>query len=260
VVLVWPVLPVLPVLPEFSVLPAEKPAMAVQVAQAPAPPAPPQAPATDLASLQAQVAELQIQLSGLQAQWRGLRNQLDEMLRNNPARPGVQQQWADVGIQIARVEGQIAGLQARIAQQQGRPFGITVLPPPMRRPVDRNFMGPGAFVLLLALVLPLSIGWARRIARGGRQETPSLSSDQTSRFERLEQAVDAIAIEVERISEGQRFVTKILAERPARATVAEQGDAPAADPAAARALGAGPAEPIPVAEREGVRQRISTPR
>jgi hypothetical protein len=29
----------------------------------------------------------------------------------------------------------------------------------------------------------------------------------------MEQAMDAIAVEVERIAEGQRFVTKLLAER-----------------------------------------------
>jgi hypothetical protein len=33
------------------------------------------------------------------------------------------------------------------------------------------------------------------------------------RLARLEQAVEAIALEVERISEGQRFTTKLLAER-----------------------------------------------
>ena len=33
------------------------------------------------------------------------------------------------------------------------------------------------------------------------------------RMARLEQAVEAIALEVERISEGQRFTTKLLAER-----------------------------------------------
>jgi hypothetical protein len=32
---------------------------------------------------------------------------------------------------------------------------------------------------------------------------------------RLEQAVEAIALEVERISEGQRFTTKLLADRAA---------------------------------------------
>jgi hypothetical protein len=34
-----------------------------------------------------------------------------------------------------------------------------------------------------------------------------------ARFERLEQAVESIAIEMERVSEGQRFVTKLLIDR-----------------------------------------------
>jgi|SRR6267378_573340 hypothetical protein len=33
------------------------------------------------------------------------------------------------------------------------------------------------------------------------------------RLERIEQAVDAIAIEMERVSEGQRFTTRLLADR-----------------------------------------------
>jgi hypothetical protein len=37
------------------------------------------------------------------------------------------------------------------------------------------------------------------------------SSDQ--RLARVEQAVEAIAIEIERVSEGQRYVTKLLADR-----------------------------------------------
>ena len=35
----------------------------------------------------------------------------------------------------------------------------------------------------------------------------------SSRFERLEQAVDSIAVEVERISEAQRFSAKLLSEK-----------------------------------------------
>jgi hypothetical protein len=40
-----------------------------------------------------------------------------------------------------------------------------------------------------------------------------LGSATDARLERIEQAVDAIAIEIERISEGQRFTTKLLSER-----------------------------------------------
>jgi hypothetical protein len=38
------------------------------------------------------------------------------------------------------------------------------------------------------------------------------SSDQ--RLARVEQAVEAIAIEIERVSEGQRYLTRLLGDRP----------------------------------------------
>ena len=41
---------------------------------------------------------------------------------------------------------------------------------------------------------------------------PRLPTEVTDRLERMEQALDSIAIEVERITEGQRFTTKLLSE------------------------------------------------
>lgn len=43
-----------------------------------------------------------------------------------------------------------------------------------------------------------------------RDAEPALADD---RMRRLEQAIDSMAVELERIGEGQRFVTKLLAER-----------------------------------------------
>jgi len=43
-----------------------------------------------------------------------------------------------------------------------------------------------------------------------------LSADATARLERIEQAVEAVAIEVERIAEAQRFSAKLLAEQQQR--------------------------------------------
>jgi hypothetical protein len=57
--------------------------------------------------------------------------------------------------------------------------------------------------------LPMARAWARR-----QDRKPELPSEVTERLARMEQAIDAIAVEVERISEGQRFTTKLLAERP----------------------------------------------
>ena len=47
-------------------------------------------------------------------------------------------------------------------------------------------------------------------AQRNADRRPKLEDD---RLRRLEEAVDAIAIEVERISEAQRFQTKLLAQR-----------------------------------------------
>jgi hypothetical protein len=65
----------------------------------------------------------------------------------------------------------------------------------------------------LALVLfPLARAWAKRI--DGRGAAPAaVPADVTQRLERIERAVESVAIEVERISEGQRFVTRVLADR-----------------------------------------------
>ncbi len=41
------------------------------------------------------------------------------------------------------------------------------------------------------------------------------------RLARLEQAVEAVAVEMERVGEGQRFVTKLLAERASPTNAAQ---------------------------------------
>ena len=81
-------------------------------------------------------------------------------------------------------------------------------------------LDPVLIPITALLVIPVSIiGYplAKAIARRLDRETlqPRVPSEVTARLERLEQGVDAIAIEVERISEGQRFVTKLLSEKHA---------------------------------------------
>ena len=49
--------------------------------------------------------------------------------------------------------------------------------------------------------------------RRRKPNTDSLEPVADMRLSRLEQAVDAIAVEIERISEGQRFTTKLLSEQ-----------------------------------------------
>ena len=58
-----------------------------------------------------------------------------------------------------------------------------------------------------------------------RTGQPQTSID-SGRLERIEQAVDAIAIEVERISEGQRFTSRLLADRAPAAEARSELGAP----------------------------------
>lgn len=67
--------------------------------------------------------------------------------------------------------------------------------------------GLSAVVLMFRSVVRL---FERRIEGKAR---PALNPETDERIARIEQAVDAIALEVERISEGQRFTTRLLSER-----------------------------------------------
>jgi hypothetical protein len=66
-------------------------------------------------------------------------------------------------------------------------------------------------VPVIAIGMPIARAYAKRMERGAAM--PAIPSDVSARLERMEQAIDSIAIEVERISEGQRFTTKLLSER-----------------------------------------------
>lgn len=70
------------------------------------------------------------------------------------------------------------------------------------------------FGTLGAILYPLARAMARRLEGGTPSAPPSLQGLE-DRLDRIERSVEAIALEVERVSEGQRFVTKLLAEKAA---------------------------------------------
>ena len=85
----------------------------------------------------------------------------------------------------------------------------------------------GMFIVIV--LLPLSIAMARRIWRRGVATITKLPAELTDRLTRLEQGMDAIAVEVERIGEGQRYMSRLFGEDGSM-----------------RAIGAGAAEPVEV--------------
>ena len=72
----------------------------------------------------------------------------------------------------------------------------------------------GALASLAFTVNAIARAWVAR----GRDEATLVHETSTpladARLARLEHAVDAIALEVERISETQRFTTRLLSEHP----------------------------------------------
>ncbi|GAC1476731.1 MAG: hypothetical protein NVS1B4_18050 [Gemmatimonadaceae bacterium] len=73
----------------------------------------------------------------------------------------------------------------------------------------------GFFAMVVVIVVGLPL--VKAVARHWERSVPHLpaGSDAEARLERIEQAVDAMSVEIERISEGQRFVTKLLSEAAA---------------------------------------------
>jgi|SRR6185436_2624955 len=67
-----------------------------------------------------------------------------------------------------------------------------------------------AIATTIRTVVMSGLAGMQRRREFGRDSTGSIAD---ARLSRLEQAVDAIAVEVERISEGQRFTTKLLSEQ-----------------------------------------------
>ena len=69
-----------------------------------------------------------------------------------------------------------------------------------------------ASIAVFALLVPIVLAYTRRIWKRGSRVQPANPGD-SERLLRMEQAIESIALEVERIGEGQRFTTKLLTDR-----------------------------------------------
>jgi multidrug efflux pump subunit AcrA (membrane-fusion protein) len=146
------------------------------------------------------------------------------------------QQAAREAAQIAREAAREAIRDARReAARAGRDGQPGVVFPPFSNsgpqvPEGAIIISVAFFVMcaVIAIGFPIARAIARRMDRRSSAGTGT-DSDTRARLERIEQAVDAIAVEVERISEGQRFTTKVMSEMrslplpDASAAVGERG-------------------------------------
>lgn len=126
-----------------------------------------------------------------------------------PSRAELQRQIEDA-MAAARAAAENAAREARpeTAQPAGPPFG----PGQDQVPESVVFLVVVLASLAAATIIfyPLFRAFGRRLER--RNDPPAEVPDMAPRLERIEQAIEAIAVEVERISEGQRYVTKSMHE------------------------------------------------
>ena len=92
--------------------------------------------------------------------------------------------------------------------------------------MDEDIVVPIAFfitAIIISIGIPIVRALVRRMDRASA--IPAGQPDTTARLERIEQAIDAMSIEVERIAENQRFVTRLMTDRaPERVALPLRGD------------------------------------
>ena len=182
---------------------------------APAPDAPLSATSLYEAAYSAR-QELRGQLDALVSQRHGyLREIEDHGDVGGQAVTGMQQRIAQIDSRIAEVDGLIKAADAQVAKAAAIPGAVTIQPSQDWEGPPREVFFFAPFVIL-ALFLPVSIAVARGVWRRGTTKIAEFPREIMDRLSRLEQLGEATSLEIERIGEGQRFVTKLLTERPDR--------------------------------------------
>lgn len=195
------------------------------------------APAEQYQAARSQRTELNQQLQRLENRRDDLVRELSQESTPAAAKVGIEARLKEIDVRIAATDQQVATADQNVAQAAALP-GATVEPPrpPRDGPSDAYVAVP--VVLTIFVLFPMALAYSRRLWKRAATVVAPVPQEVINRLEQLGQSVESIALEVERIGEGQRFVTKVMTD-------------------AGRNIGPGAARPIPVpqahAEHAGVR-------
>jgi hypothetical protein len=179
----------------------------------------------------ADVQALRIKLRDLRSELQDAaerRNSVASRLRSADisARPGYEARLQALDSRILQLENEIT--RNDILLNQAPPAAVIAGTSQEPDPVEIfNRVGrtaiPVVAIISIFVLMPFAIAisrliWKRATAIG---RPPPVDHATQQRLDQLQQAVDTIAVEVERISEGQRFVTKLMSERSLNSGAAE---------------------------------------
>ncbi len=154
-----------------------------------------------------------------------------EMGRSSNGREGLEARLKVLDERIVQLEKDIAQNGQLLASAPPNLVEETTPPSMIGGPV-RNINGTAVTMTAIIATAVVLTSVARRLFARRPASAPAFPADLSERILRIENAVESIAVEVERISEGQRFVTKLMGEP--------------------RSLGAGAAEPIVLGQGEKI--------
>jgi DNA repair exonuclease SbcCD ATPase subunit len=172
----------------------------------PTPPTPPAVPPLAQTNQERAIELIQAQINGAKAEIKDLTGQL------TPGMSDARENAIDDQLSLAneRLESLQSQLDRAISGQTQRTF---TAPPPDPNDIPRGVQNVIEMFFFSAVMIFLGVPIVRMIARRFEpRPVATAGADPNPRLERLEQAMDAVAIEVERVSEGQRFTNKLLSE------------------------------------------------
>ena len=178
-------------------------------------------PADVYTALREQRSELSSQLDRLEEK----RSELQREVRQEGADAsdaGILARIKEIDAQISATDAQLAQANALVAQAAAVPGAVVQQPPRERKTDPAEMLGIGGSMLMV-LLFPLVVAYARRIWRRSATIIAPVPQEVRQQLDSLSHAVESIGLEVERIGEGQRFITKVMGEQGGRAIGSAQG-------------------------------------
>lgn len=197
-----------------SAAPAPVPVVSGTAVQTTTAPAAPVSAATAREMYQAMRAQRQVldqQLQSVLSDRRDIAERLRDGNVSGADREGLEVRLKAADARILDLQQQVARAEGQEAAAAGLPGATSESPEKWEEDLIEGSLAFGA-VLLFVFAVPMSIAWARRIWRKNAV-TIVLPPELTNRLDSIERGVEATALEVERIGEGQRFVTQLMAKR-----------------------------------------------
>lgn len=161
------------------------------------------------------------------------RQELANDLRDAPAgtEQGILARIQQLDARILQIEQDIETSGQMLRTGMTVDNGVALVAPPEPRPTgpfgmsDETMAITGAMVSVFFL-FPLALGAMRLMFRRAKRIESQPSAEVTQRMDRLEQAIDAVAYEIERVGEAQRFQGKLLSEANLMPALGAQGAEP----------------------------------